>query len=59
VYGSSDAQAAYVKDNPVSPEDLLATIHHAFGLAPDTEIHDREGRPHRITEGRPVTALFG
>jgi uncharacterized protein (DUF1501 family) len=59
VYGSSDAQAAYPKDNPLSPEDLLATIHHALGLAPDDEIRDREDRPHRITEGRPVTALFG
>jgi len=59
VYGASDKNAAYVKDNPVSPEDLVATVHHAFGLAPDREIHDREGRPHRICDGRPVTALFG
>jgi hypothetical protein len=58
VYGASDSKAAYVKDNPVAPEDLLATIHHAFGLAPDTEIRDREGRPHRITDGKPITALF-
>ena len=33
VYGASDAHAAYVKDNPVSPEDLLATIYHALGLS--------------------------
>ena len=59
VYGSSDKQAAFVKDNPVSPEDLLATIYHAFGLPPEAEIHDREGRPHRVCEGRAATALFG
>jgi hypothetical protein len=59
VYGASDAHAAYVKDNPVSPEDLIATVYHAFGIAPDTEIHDREKRPHRICEGKPATALFG
>jgi hypothetical protein len=58
VYGTSDAQAAYVKDRPVSPEDLLATIYHAFGIAPDREIHDRENRPHRLCDGIPVTALF-
>jgi hypothetical protein len=58
VYGASDAQAAYVKDAPVAPEDLLATIYHAFGLPPDTEIIDRESRPYRICDGRPVTALF-
>src|SRR5262245_3785432 len=55
VYGSTDKQAAYVKENPVSPEDFLATIHHALGLSPDMEIRDREGRPHRLVDGRPVT----
>jgi hypothetical protein len=59
VYGASDKHAAYVKDNPVRPEDLLATVYHAFGLAPQREVHDKEGRPHRISDGRPVTALFG
>jgi hypothetical protein len=59
VYGSSDGQAAYPRDNPVSPEDLLATIYHALGIGPESEVHDRSDRPFRITEGRPVTALFG
>jgi hypothetical protein len=58
VYGASDKIAAYVKDLPISPEDLLATIYHAFGLAPDQTIQDRENRPHRISEGQAVTALF-
>jgi hypothetical protein len=60
VYGSSDKIAAYPKDNPVSPEDFLATIHHAMGLEPEAEVPDREGRPHRIVDGgRPVLSLFG
>jgi uncharacterized protein (DUF1501 family) len=59
VYGASDKIAAYVKDNPVSPADLLATVYHAFGLPPDALIHDRENRPHALTDGKPVTALFG
>ncbi len=59
VYGATDKQAAYVKDNPVRPEDLLATVYHAFGLSPDREVHEKDGRPVRISEGRPVTALFG
>lgn len=58
VYGASDALGAYVRDRPVSPEDLLATIHHALGVSPDTEIRDREGRPTRICDGRPVLGLF-
>jgi hypothetical protein len=59
VYGASDATGAYPRDNPVSPEDLLATVYEAMGVRPDSEIHDREGRPVRICEGRAVTALFG
>jgi uncharacterized protein (DUF1501 family) len=58
VFGTTDKQAAFVKDNPVSPEDFLATIYHAMGLAPEMEIPDREGRPHRLVEGKPVLELF-
>src|SRR5204863_83917 len=32
VYGASDKIAAYPKDNPVAPEDLLATIYEAMGI---------------------------
>lgn len=59
VYGASDKHAAYVRDSPVAPEDLLATIYHALGLSADAEIRDLEGRPFRITEGSPVLPLFG
>jgi uncharacterized protein (DUF1501 family) len=59
VYGSSDRVGAYPRDNPVSPEDLLATIYAALGVSPDAEVHDREGRPQRICDGRPLTGLFG
>jgi hypothetical protein len=58
VYGSSDKIGAYPKDNPVSPEDLLATIYHSLGLAPEREIPDREGKPHRLSDGRPLCELF-
>ena len=59
IYGASDAQGAYVKDNPVTPEDFAATILHAFGLSPETAIPDEFGRPVRITTGTPVTTIFG
>jgi hypothetical protein len=59
VYGATDRIAAYPVDRPVSPEDYLATIYHALGLPPDAEVRDREGRPHRLVDGTPVTALFG
>jgi hypothetical protein len=59
VYGASDASGAYPRENPVSPEDLLATIFEGLGVPHDSLINDREGRPVRICEGRPVTAIFG
>lgn len=58
VYGKSDRLAAYPTENPVSPEDVLATMYHALGIRPDAEVHDREGRPVRICDGRPVTGVF-
>jgi hypothetical protein len=59
VYGSSDQHAAYPKTNPVTPEDVIATTYHALGIEPESLIYDRERRPHRISEGRPLVELFG
>ncbi|MBM3947495.1 MAG: DUF1501 domain-containing protein, partial [SAR202 cluster bacterium] len=59
VYGSSDAEAAYPSDNPVRPEELLATMYHSLGIRPDTELLDREARPHTLVHGEPVLSLFG
>ena len=59
VVGASDAQGAFVKERPVSPEDVLATMYHLKGVAPDTTIPDRLGRPVRMTEhGVPVEELL-
>lgn len=59
VYGASDKVGAFPRENPVAPEDLLATIYRALGIDPAAEIRDREQRPFRISEGTPVEALFG
>jgi hypothetical protein len=58
VYGSSDKDAAYPASNPVSPEDMLATIYYSLGVDPNADMHDPLGRPHRVVEGTPLTALF-
>jgi hypothetical protein len=58
VYGASDKQAAYPTENPVSPQDLTATLFHALGLPPETEIRDRLNRPLPISRGRVLQALF-
>ncbi len=59
VYGASDRWAAYPARDPVSPEDIGATILHALGVDPATEVHDNTGRPMRINTGTPLTSLFG
>jgi len=59
-YGTSDKDAAYPADHPVSPEDLAKTIFHALGIDPDLRLPDAQGRPTPMIEsGRPLTQLFG
>jgi hypothetical protein len=58
VHGASDAIGGAVRDNPVGPHDVTATIFHALGLNPHTEIHDRLGRPMPISRGRALCELF-
>jgi hypothetical protein len=59
VYGRSDRRAAFVRDDPVSPGDLAATLFHALGIPADTHYHDLTNRPARIVSGNPVVKLFG
>lgn len=58
VYGRTDRDSAYPVSDPVSPEDMLATIYHALGISPDSTIYDPTNRPHRIVEGTALTELF-
>lgn len=59
VYGSSDKDAAFATDAPVSPEDLAATVYHALGIDPELRIPNAEGRPMQIVEGgSPVRGLW-
>ena len=58
VYGASDKVAGYVKENPVTPGDYLATICKACGLDPAREVHDLEGRPYKICDGDPITDIL-
>ena len=51
VYGASDAQAAYVKDLPVSPADICCTVYDALGIDPHMTVPDKTGRPVPIDQG--------
>jgi len=56
--GTSDPTGAFPKDNPVRPDDITATIFHALGFDPSTEIRDQLGRPMPISAGEPIKSLF-
>lgn len=58
VHGASDRIGAYPARDPVSPDDLAATMFHALGIDPETEVRDPLGRPLPIAAGKPVSALF-
>ncbi len=57
VYGESDKIGAYVKDKPVRPQDLSATIYHALGVPFESRItQDGVSRP--LSTGQPIMELF-
>lgn len=60
VIGSSDAQGGYIKDRPVTPADLAATIYQHFGVPLDTTYIDGGQRPVYVVEagGTPLEELF-
>jgi hypothetical protein len=60
VVGSTNALGAFVTDNPVTPQDLAATIYHALGVPLHTWYRTPEGRPvELVPEGKPVRQLIG
>ena len=56
-YGASDAVGGEPKDNPVSMEDLSATIYDRLGIDPDKEYYTASNRPVRLANrGNPIRA---
>jgi hypothetical protein len=58
VYGETDKTASAVKDRPVHPQDLSATIYHALGVPLDPRL-GKDGVSQPLTTGKPVLDLFG
>ncbi len=59
VYGRTDQDGREVEENPVSVQDLNATVAHAFGVDPEFELKSPEGRPFKFGGGgKPVLQLF-
>lgn len=58
VVGQSDELAGFPDGDAFYPNDLAATVYHALGIEPRSELHDMEGRPLIINDGTPIRQLF-
>ncbi len=59
VFGRTDAHAAQVTEDPVSPADISATILHHLGVDPESSVQTAAGQRHRLSPGRVMTEWFG
>lgn len=58
IHGASDSRAAYPARDPVTPEDITATLYEALGIPCETRIPDRLARPQSVALGQPIRELF-
>jgi hypothetical protein len=59
VVGESSAKAEHPKTNPITPQDLMATIFHVLGIDPNVQFVNQGGRPvFMVEEGKPIKELI-
>jgi hypothetical protein len=59
VIGATEPDGGHIKDRPVTPGDLAATIYQHMGVPLDATYLDSTGRPRAIVEhGKPIAELF-
>ena len=58
VVGASDRIGAYPTTNPVTPQELTATIYDLMGIDPHTTIYDLQRRPLPLAEGEPLRSMY-
>jgi uncharacterized protein (DUF1501 family) len=59
LYGASDKHGAYPLDRRITPGELAATIFHALGVDPASQVQTMLERPWQICEDKPVLGLWG
>ncbi len=58
VIGQTNSKSEYPISDPVTPQDLLATVYRHLGINPDISIENFAGRPVPILpSGRPIPGL--
>ena len=60
VIGASEPDGGAIKERPVTPQDLAATIYRHFDIPLDAAYLDHRGRPRPIVDnnGQPIRELF-
>jgi uncharacterized protein (DUF1501 family) len=60
VIGATEKDGGDIRERPVTPGDLAATIYHHFGISLDTTYTDHHGRPHYAVQenGQPIRELI-
>jgi Protein of unknown function (DUF1501) len=56
--GKSDRLGAHAVTKTFGPPDLAATVYHALGVDPGTELRDRLNRPLRLCTGEVIEPLY-
>jgi len=59
IHGASDSRASAPARDPVTMEDLAATLFAAMGLNPEATVYTRENRPVSVSHGRVIHGLVG
>ncbi len=59
VYGKSDKTGSAPVENPVHPTDLLATIYHSVGIAPETIVYNHLNQPRELVKGNVLGGILG
>ena len=58
VYGASDKDGMFVKDDPVEIPDFVATLYHKLGIDYAKEYKSNIGRPIKLSgDGKPLSFL--
>jgi hypothetical protein len=58
VIGATEADGGHIKERPVTPGDLAATIYRHMGVPQETTYLDHTGRPRNVViDGRPIAEL--
>lgn len=59
VIGATERDGGHIKERPVTPGDLAATIYRHMGVPPDGTYLDPRGRPrYFVEEGEPIRELL-